>query len=647
MMNCWKPAFAGLLLVALSPLPSPAEVSGVQRKVLSEIAAAIRTAGQLYIAEDYEACGKEIRGAQDQLVELLTAGDEEVHAAAEPLRKRLVQAQALLELEGVVLPPLRIPEPAAPESEAKPDEPGASPVPSPVPMPDSAGVSFARDVAPLLVSKCGRCHIQARRGNFSLANFQLLMQGPPEGVVVFPGDVTASRLIETVETGDMPRGGGKVSEDELQLLKDWVASGAPFDGPGPAVPLADYTNAASGSAGDGNASDEMQTPTVRQATGDETVSFARQVAPVLLESCSGCHIDAMQLRGGLRMDTFAGLMQGGDTGPVVQPGNAVASLLIQKLRGEVGQRMPLGRPTLPEEQIELISTWINEGATLDGRSADQPLRSMADMAWAVEATDGELSERRAELAAEHWRLGSPDTPATTKTTDDFLIMGTVAPGTFAAVADAAQQATRMARSSVRIPSDEAIRGRITIFVFPRRYDYSEFGRMIEQRELPSQWREHWSFDGVDAYIALVAGAEDEPEQIAARIAGALVSLQVAALGDAPRWLSEGLGRAAWARLAGRRSERARDWNAQLPAALQAMKKPDDLMQGRLPPEQADVLAYGLGLFLLDRQNRRGTDSLLRALGEGANLDQAMQAAFGRPAEAIIPVYVAWQRMQLQ
>ena len=48
-----------------------------------------------------------------------------------------------------------------------------------------------------------------------MATFAALMKGPPEGVVViFAGDTVGSRLIETIETGDMPRGGGKVSPQE-------------------------------------------------------------------------------------------------------------------------------------------------------------------------------------------------------------------------------------------------------------------------------------------------------------------------------------------------------------------------------------------------------------------------------------------------
>ena len=99
-----------------------------------------------------------------------------------------------------------------------------------------------------------------------------------------------------------------------------------------------------------------------KATGKETVSFAGDVAPLLVESCKGCHINAMRASGGLSMDTFAQLLRGGDSGDIIIPGKGEESLLVKKLRGTMGLRMLLGRPAFSEESIKLILR-IDEGAT--------------------------------------------------------------------------------------------------------------------------------------------------------------------------------------------------------------------------------------------------------------------------------------------
>lgn len=49
----------------------------------------------------------------------------------------------------------------------------------------------------------------------------------------------------------------------------------------------------------------------------------------------------------------------------VEPGAPDESYLVMKIEGApgiVGNRMPRGRPPLSEEQIQLIRTWIAEGA---------------------------------------------------------------------------------------------------------------------------------------------------------------------------------------------------------------------------------------------------------------------------------------------
>ncbi len=58
-------------------------------------------------------------------------------------------------------------------------------------------------------------------------------------------------------------------------------------------------------------------------------------------------------------------MVGEDHGSPVIKGNGSESLIIKKLSDNppFGNRMPSGRPPLDESFIQLIKTWIDEGAT--------------------------------------------------------------------------------------------------------------------------------------------------------------------------------------------------------------------------------------------------------------------------------------------
>lgn len=96
------------------------------------------------------------------------------------------------------------------------------------------------------------------------------------------------------------------------------------------------------------------------------VDYLRDVKPILIESCAKCH-GASQQKGGLRLDTTAFALKGGDNGPGFRPGNSGASLLIQVLKGthpDIAQ-MPYKKPPLTEPQIATLARWIDQGPAVE------------------------------------------------------------------------------------------------------------------------------------------------------------------------------------------------------------------------------------------------------------------------------------------
>ena len=92
--------------------------------------------------------------------------------------------------------------------------------------------------------------------------------------------------------------------------------------------------------------------------GPVAVSFAEQVAPIFEARCVECHgEESTEL--GLRLDSYEGLMAGSDYGTVVEAGDPDGSLLIDMM--ESGD-MPEDGDAVPPEEIEIIKTWISEGA---------------------------------------------------------------------------------------------------------------------------------------------------------------------------------------------------------------------------------------------------------------------------------------------
>jgi hypothetical protein len=92
--------------------------------------------------------------------------------------------------------------------------------------------------------------------------------------------------------------------------------------------------------------------------------YVETVKPLLTRSCVGCH-GAVRPKAGLRLDTAAGALKGGDSGPALRPGDPDGSLLVQVVEGTHPSidQMPYRRTPLDPAEMETLRNWIAEGAT--------------------------------------------------------------------------------------------------------------------------------------------------------------------------------------------------------------------------------------------------------------------------------------------
>jgi hypothetical protein len=77
--------------------------------------------------------------------------------------------------------------------------------------------------------------------------------------------------------------------------------------------------------------DESGSVAVNPISDDQLRQFEAEVRPVLVNHCLNCH-GAEKQWAGLRLDSRTAILQGGDSGPAVVPGQPDASLLIQAIR---------------------------------------------------------------------------------------------------------------------------------------------------------------------------------------------------------------------------------------------------------------------------------------------------------------------------
>ena len=119
-----------------------------------------------------------------------------------------------------------------------------------------------------------------------------------------------------------------------------------------------------------------------------------RIAALLRDRCTSCH-GAEKNKGDLRLDSYEALIAGGRHGPVIAPGNPLASpLLTATLISEDDDHHmpPAGKPQLTEAEIAVIARWIEGGAT-----APEPV-SEPDAA-STTARDSEPAEPQGPLAA--------------------------------------------------------------------------------------------------------------------------------------------------------------------------------------------------------------------------------------------------------
>ena len=102
------------------------------------------------------------------------------------------------------------------------------------------------------------------------------------------------------------------------------------------------------------------------------VSFKSDVFPIFQERCMTCHAPGSPgcVASGFSVATYESLMKGTKFGAMIVPGSSIDSNLLRLVKHEADPSIAMprsltpGKPSgwLKPEQINLIETWINQGA---------------------------------------------------------------------------------------------------------------------------------------------------------------------------------------------------------------------------------------------------------------------------------------------
>lgn len=141
---------------------------------------------------------------------------------------------------------------------------------------------------------------------------------------------------------------------------------------------------------------EVEAPTKTSAEPGPTIDFFKHVRPILAQHCFQCHgPDAGTRKGDLRLDVRADAFADRDGTFVIKPGDATASVLIERIKTSDPRDLmppPKTGDSLTAKQIEILELWIQQGATwTEHWSFQAPTRAdaptVSDSSWVKDPLD--------------------------------------------------------------------------------------------------------------------------------------------------------------------------------------------------------------------------------------------------------------------
>lgn len=594
--------------ISVSVMPARAALTPDQRKELSSASREIRKLSALTRRKKFDEAEK-LLSEIEATVGKLTAGNEKERAIL--IIKRQIELQK------------------AQLTRAKDAAAGRTPKKAPA-------VSFTKHVAPILKNRCGNCHVNRASGQLQFDTFTNLAKGGRSGVPVVAGNPAQSLLLRRlVAQGNqrMPRGAAALPATEIAVIQKWIALGAPFDG--------DDRNAPIGQAAAGNGNNP--TPAIPRATGKETVSFIRDVAPMVVNLCGRCH-GGNNPRGGLSLVSFENMMKGGDSGRVLLPGNLDGSILWQRVgTPQPGdKRMPQGQARITRKNHSDLKKWIEEGCKLDaGLDPKAPLRRLIPTEDQLTAerlaklSPEEFEQHRLTRSNEQWDAAfSKERPQYVEG-KEVLVYGNAGAERMQVVYGWAEDHVKQLRSMFKVKADERVwKGRLTIFVIKDRFGYEEFNVVNNNRQqVPQEMVGHSVVTTAmdDAYVVVQDVGDDITAENAGMKFNVIDHVTGAFLkrngGSVPEWVVRGTG----VYMAARQDSEnlhVKEMRTRVPDMLASLGKPDDLFNdGTFSPSAVGAVGHALVEFMTKNGGVPRFDGFVRSLQSGNNITAAMKSTY--------------------
>lgn len=286
-----------------------------------------------------------------------------------------------------------------------------------------------------LATHCEKCHGAAKqKGKLRVDSVAAMLKGGSGGPALVPGSPDKSSILKRVrlalsdEEHMPPKKEAQPTAAEVAVLAAWIRSSS--GGSAQPAAVAAKTNGASTSTalaepapskdagvttGAAPATSEPAAanattpsapapaapavsadvsgpadPAVLQSLPPQVALFTDAVQPLLREKCGKCHIREKPA-GGLGVAKHAELLEGGFSGAGIVPKDRKASFVLARLvlpPSDDEHMPPEGEPTLDADEVELVGSWIDQGAPAQGLTQTASLTAGAARALSARGIKG-------------------------------------------------------------------------------------------------------------------------------------------------------------------------------------------------------------------------------------------------------------------
>ena len=446
-------------------------------------------------------------------------------------------------------------------------------------------------------------------------------------------------------------------------------------------------NSLRGTATTPTAKAEMATSAADPAATGETapadagaLSFQRDIAPILVANCVGCHTGTGPGlgRGKLSMASFEKLMAGGKRGTDIVPGDPDLSHLVLMIQGEETPRMPPtnGQRGLAESAAEKIEAWVKAGARLDaGLSPTDPLSkysaTTADLRRdeIAKLKPEERDQRIEETGRERWKKATATVPDFASGTH-FVALGNLPGDRTTKLLKAMEAEYALANRLLGGTNGPALDPveKISLYIFKDQNSFVEFVRTVENQEVETGELARARLNVEAPYLVAVDpfNGGEEPAATAPKrgtrrgkkadeaaggpersLLGLFTEQLIAGAankaGKPPKWVALGLGAFAahqveagspyYRRLQGETLENVRiGWQS----------KATEVLGGNAPVETTRAIGFSIFEWIAANAPAASLTNFIRVMLEGQNqTDEAIQNCLGINREQFLLGSGSW------